>query len=264
MSDEARAQMEANREMWNATARVHERASLEKLLERVEAPDFSTFDLVERRIFDQIGLEGKDVAQLSCNNGRELISCKKAGAKRCVGFDISDAFVAQAKRLARASGLDVDFVRANVYDIPESYNESFDIVYVTIGAIGWLPDLDAYLAVVARLLRPGGHFFLYEMHPVLFMFEAETGLEVKKSYFDKRPDVEETAPDYLDPSQIVEGASYWFQHTLGEIIGGCLKMGLELTFFAEYPHDLSAVYAAFEQFETKPPLSYALVARKPG
>ncbi len=256
--------MDANREMWNATAEVHARVSLDKLLERVKQPDFSTFDWVERRIFEGLELKGKDVAQLSCNNGRELISCQKAGARRCVGFDISDAFIEQGKRLAEAGGVATKFVRTNVYDIPESYDEGFDIVYVTIGALGWLPDLRAYLEVVMRLLRPGGHFFLYEMHPILFMFDAETGLTVKHSYFETEPEVEEAWPDYLDPSQIVEGVSYWFQHTLGDIIGGCLKVGLELNLFEEYPHDLSEVFAAFEGFDEKPPLSYALLARKPG
>jgi hypothetical protein len=46
------------------------------------------------------------------------------------------------------------------------------------------------------------------------------------------------------------------------VIGGCLKYKLNLTHFEEYAHDLSMVFAAFEQLEKKPPLSYSLLAQK--
>lgn len=254
--------IKANRAMWNKTADVHERGYVAELFERIKAPDFSTFDSVEQEIFDIFGLAGKTVAQLSCNNGRELISCKKAGAGRCVGFDISDKFIDQGRRLAEAAGVPVELVRTSVYDIPGSFNNSFDIVYVTVGALGWLPDLSAYFEIVARLLKDGGHLFIYEMHPVLDMFDAETGLEVKHSYFRTEPYVEEAAPDYMDPEQMVTATSYWFHHKLSDIIGGCLKNGLQLSHFEEYGHDVSMVYRAFQEFDQKPPLSYALVAKK--
>ncbi len=262
LDDDAADYAQANRAMWNVTADVHARATMPKLLESVVRADFSTFDFVEERIFRGLGLGGKDVAQLSCNNGRELISCKKAGAARCVGFDISEGFIAQGQALAQVGGVDVSFVRTNVYDIPHDYDSSFDVVYVTIGALGWLRDLPAYYAVVARLLRPGGHFFLYEMHPVLDMFDPATGLEVKHSYFRTTPYIEDAAPDYMDKSVMVESTSYWFHHKLSDIIGGALGAGLTLRLFEEYEHDKSEVYAAFAGFETKPPLSYALLAQR--
>jgi len=260
--DSQTAYIEANRDMWNETADVHAAGYVQDLLKRVAAADFTTFDEYEKAIFADIGLQGKAVAQLSCNNGRELISCKKAGAGRCVGFDISEKFVAQGRQLAEAGGVEVDFVCSSVYDISHDYDEALDIVYVTIGALGWLPDLDAYFKVVARLLRPGGHFYLYEMHPILDMFDAETGLKVKHSYFRTEPFEDEAEPDYMNPEVIVQAKSYWFHHTLSDIIGGCLKNGLSLTHFEEYDHDQSEVYKAFQDYETKPPLSYALVAVK--
>lgn len=253
---------EANRAMWNKTASVHEALKLEGLLEAVQKPDYSTLDAIEKRTFGALGVEGKAVAQVSCNNGRELLSLAKRGAERCVGFDISDAFIEQGRLLAETGGMAAEFVRVSVYDIPHDFDDSFDLVYVTVGALGWLPDLRTYFEVVARLLKTGGSLFIYEMHPVLDMFDAATGLEIKHSYFRTDPYVEDEAPDYYDPSQTVEGTSYWFHHKLSDIIGGCLASGLALTHFEEHPHDLSNVYAKFEGFNTKPPLSYSLVARK--
>jgi ubiquinone/menaquinone biosynthesis C-methylase UbiE len=253
---------EANREMWNQTADVHARVALEKLLESVKAPNFTTFDEVEKTIFAQIGLKDKAVIQLSCNNARELISCKKAGAGRCVGVDISDKFIEQGKLLARAGNVEIELVRSSVYDLSNDFDNSFDLVYVTIGALGWLQDIDAYFKIVNRLLKPGGQLFIYEMHPMLDMFDAETGLEIKHSYFKTEPYVVDEYPDYFDPNTIVVAPSYWFHHKLSDIIGGCLNNGLSLKHFAEYDHSLSPDRKELESSEKKPALSYSLVAQK--
>jgi ubiquinone/menaquinone biosynthesis C-methylase UbiE len=253
---------ELNREMWNQTADVHAKVTLPKLLERVTKPDFTTFDDIEKEIFTWLNLKGKNVAQLSCNNGRELISCKKAGAARCVGFDISDAFIEQGKLLAKTGNVEVEFIRTNIYDIPHDYDNTFDIIYVTIGALGWLKDLDVYFKIVNRLLKPNGHFFIYEMHPVLDMFEAETGLEVKHSYFRTEPYIVQEGPDYFDPSVNIEAPSYWFHYKISDLITHCLNHGLTIKHFKEYDHDISEVYKAFETFEKRPPMCYTLVAQK--
>lgn len=253
---------EANRVTWNETAGIHADVQLQGLLQNFRDPEFTTLDAIEKGIFARLGVEGKAVAQLSCNNGRELLSVKRLGAGRCVGFDISDAFIAQGRKLARSGQIEAEFVCSDVYRIPQTYDGNFDIIYVTIGALGWLPDLDGYFSVVARLLKPGGALFIYEMHPLLDMFEAETGLEVAHSYFRTEPFESSDDPDYYDPSQRIASTSYWFHHKLSDVIGGCLQKGLSILFFEEYEHDISMVYKAFEALEHKPPLCYSLVARK--
>lgn len=253
--------IEANRRMWNETADIHAKARA-GLAERIQAPGFSTFDDVEKRIFAQIGLKGKAVIQLACNNGRELISVKKAGAGRCVGVDLSDKFIAQGRQLASLAGIDVEFLRSSVYDLPHELDGQFELVYITIGVFGWLPDLDSFFEIVSRLLKNNGQLFIYEMHPILDMFDADKGLVVQSSYFRTEPFEDVESPDYLDTSQIVNSVAYWFPHKLSDVIGGCLKHGLSLTHFDEYGHDISMEYAAFEHLEHKPPLSYSLVARK--
>lgn len=248
--------------MWNRTADVYNAEGFEKFLYAITQPDFTTFDEVERQIFSAIGLEGKDVAQLGCNNGRELISVKKAGAARCVGFDLSENFLEQGRQLSEASGQPVEFVHTSVYDIGEAYTDAYDVVYVTVGVLGWLPDLPAFFRVVERLVRRNGHLFIYDQHPILGMFDPTKKLEIDSSYFRQEPFVDEVLPDYMDPSQTGRAESYWFQHTLSSIIGLCLQSGLNLTHFEEYGHDLSNNYRAFQDYEHKPPLSYSLVARK--
>lgn len=254
----------ANRAMWDETAHVHARAQLSALLEAAASPEFSTFDAVELRVFEQLGLHGKSVAQLCCNNARELVSAKKAGAGRCVGFDFSAPFLEQGAQIARAAGVDIELVNTNVVDIPDQYFGEADIVYVTVGAIGWLPDAAQFFSVAARLLRPGGHFFLYDMHPALFLYDDETASpedpRVSRSYFRKHPIVFENCHDYLDRNAVIRSPSYWFQHTLGETLSSILQAGLTLEAFQEYPHDISGSYKAFQNQRHAIPMSYSVLA----
>lgn len=253
----------SNRAMWNETAALHAESQLGTLLERFRDPGFGVLDAHERAVLEEIGVRGKAVAQLSCNNGRELLSVERLGAARCVGFDLSDAFVAQGRALAEAAGSRAEFVQGDVYEIPPRFDASFDLVTVTVGALGWLPDLGAWYGVVRRLLRPGGHLFIYEMHPLLDMFDAQAGLVPRHSYFRREPFVEAGGPDYYEPDRVVSGTSYWFHHTLGDVIGEALRAGLELRRFEEHAHDLSNVFRAFQDEPATPPLSYTLVARLP-
>ncbi|MBG89998.1 MAG: hypothetical protein CMO80_24295 [Verrucomicrobiales bacterium] len=257
---------EAHRKGWNETAAIHERAALGDLLEAVRSPDFCTFDEVEKRIFGGIDLAGKDVVQLACNNARELISVKRAGAGRCVGFDISDAFVDQAHRLIEAAQLDVEVLRSNVYNIPAEYDNGFDLAYLTVGTIGWLPDLSRFLAKVAELLRPGGQLFIYELHPFVFVYDEETtdpiDPRITRSYFRDEPLIFHGGQDYVDPESSVESTGYWHHHTFGQIMTSLIEAGIILESFEEFPHCNSSTHAEFAKQPNRLPLCYALVARK--
>ncbi len=259
---------EANRRSWNETAPVHAARKFQGLLEGFRTPGYLTLDALETERLTALGLAGKSVAQLACNNGRELLSIKGLGAGRCVGFDISDEFMAQGGALAAAGGLDCQFVRVSVYDIPHEYDAGFDLVYISIGALGWMPDLDAFFAVAARLLRPGGHLFVYEMHPLLDMFEeidegaaAADPLKIHYSYFKDDPYVDTSGLDYYGGTTYEGQPTYWFHHKLSDILGGLLHNGISIEAFDEYPHDISNVFAHLEPFGLLP-LSYILVGRK--
>lgn len=253
--------IEANRAAWDEMAAVHEQVSFERLLRDVALPGFSTLDHVEREVFGSVGLAGKDVAQLCCNNARELLSLKRAGARRCVGFDLSARFLDQGRKLAAAAGVELELVQGDVLTISETFDTSFDIVYVTVGALGWFPDVGAFIGTAARLLRPNGALFVYEMHPMLDMFDPGAGLEIRHSYFRREPYRSENEPDYMDPSKRIAAPSYWFHHTLGNILSACLERHLSIERFEELGHDVSTVFAPLAAQDLKPAMSYALVAR---
>jgi ubiquinone/menaquinone biosynthesis C-methylase UbiE len=257
--------IEANRQSWDEAAPIHAEQKLPELLASFAKPGFSCLDEIETAILEKIGVTGKAVAQLCCNNGREILSVKNMGAARAVGFDLSDAFLDHGRMMAAAGRIDCEFVAGSVYDIPVDYDSQFDLVTVTIGALGWLPDLDAFFVVVARLLKPGGSIFIYEMHPVLTLFEPgeeKNPLEIRYSYFTTEPFRSDDGLDYYGGTRYRAKPNYWFQHKLSDIIGGCLDHGLALEHFREYDFDISNVFAALGKQEKKPPMSYTLVARK--
>lgn len=255
--------IEQNRKAWNETAAIHERARMSELLQAARLPGFSTLDATEEAILGTLGLGQRPfaVAQLCCNNARELLSIKLRGAGHCTGFDISDAFIEQGQRLAEAAGVELELVRTSVFDIDPRYEGRYDVVYVTVGALGWMPDIDAFIAVAARLLVPGGALFIYEMHPILDMLDPDSGLTLKHSYFRTERYVNDNEADYYDPSQTVSEPSYWYHHRMADIIGACLRHGLRLEHFDEHAQDLSNVFAHLAP-ERMLPLSYTLVARR--
>jgi SAM-dependent methyltransferase len=254
---------EYNRAAWNEAAKYHEQAAFAKLLADFRLPGHSVLDETEAALLAKIGVEGKAVAQLSCNNGRELLSIKNMGAGHCTGFDISDAFIEQGRRLADAGGIDVEFVRTDVYAISHDYDGRYDLIYITIGALGWLPDLPGFFDVIRRLLAPRGWLLIYEMHPILDMLEIdkENPLKLHHSYFRTEPYREEGGLDYLGNQEYQAPVSYWFHHKMSDVLQACIDRDLEILHFEEYPHDLSNNFQHLENEQARLPLSYALMSR---
>lgn len=259
----------ANRAAWDASAPYHEQGSgFARLLEGFREPGFSCLDPVLTARLGALGVAGKDVAQLCCNNGREILSVKNLGAGRCVGFDQSAAFLGQARRLGAigpGGGIACDFVEGDAYAIPAAYDGAFDIVLITIGVFGWMPDLGGFVDVVARLLRPSGALLAYEQHPIMHMFEpgAVDPMKPVDSYFKAEP-FEDTGAIVYDGTRGLPGEpQYWFVYALGDILTACLDRGLMIEHFREYPHNISS--AEFDVYDGQPaqlPQSYTLVARK--
>ena len=147
----------ANRAAWEASAPLHRRgASWQRLAEGFARPGFSCLDAVETEALTREGVAGKAVAQLCCNNARELLSVKSMGAGRCVGFDQADAFLEQGRELAEIAGLELELVSGDVYAVPARFDAAFEIVLVTIGVFGWLPDFGRQRPETFNPLTPFG------------------------------------------------------------------------------------------------------------
>ena len=200
------------------------------------------------------------------------------------GLDLSPRAIAEARELAARAGLAADFVEGDVYAAPGLIGGDFDVVFASYGAIGWLPDVDRWAAVVAHFLRPGGRLVFAEFHPVPWMLDADFR-ELTYAYSSPEPIVE-TEGTYADVS--AHSASFptagsgragqahapqemvTWNHGLGDVIGALLRRGLRLEHFAEHDYSPYAIYGGrgvevapgrwmISGLERKLPLVYALV-----
>ena len=255
----------ANLVAWNEAAPFHDKHNREELIKEFSRPGFSCLDEIETTRLQALDFKGKSVAQICCNNGRELISVKNLGAGRCVGFDGAQEFLNQGRELASLAKQEVEFVCCDIYDIDDVYKEQFDIVTITIGVISWMPDVERFFATVASLIKPGGALFIYEQHPILDMIEpagADEPLDWNTSYFSKASFTETTGLDYFGGETYDAKPVTSFLHTMSETIMAGINADLSLEHFEEFPHHISNTWWNVEKSEIGLPMCYTLVMRK--
>lgn len=256
----------ANQRAWDASATQHrDAASWQALLSAVSATDFSCLDASLTALLQVHGVTGKDVIQLGCNNGRECLSLMSLGANSVLGVDQSREFLAQASELTALSAHQAEFVEADIYKLPDELQQRFDLALITIGVLNWMPDLPAFFASVSATLRPGGSLVIYESHPFLEMFEPEASdpHQLAYSYFRTAPLISEEAIVYQVQQAETISPSYWFIHTLSEILTAILASGLQITHFKEYPHNnREALYDGYQGQSAQLPMCYSLVGKK--
>ena len=259
---------EANKEAWNEVMPKHQKAVKLKLDKLFSQPGYIIqSDSQVLDIFNKIKINGKDVAHLCCNNGIELLSIKNMGANRCVGFDISDLAIEEAKERAQKSNIDCDFICSNVYEIPEEYCNSFDVVHITSGCIGWMPDIEKFFKICNTLLRKGGFFFIHEIHPFseLLPFDnsdTENRLQIVDKYFHTGPIIENTGLDYIGGTQYNAKNTYWFVHTISDLMMSLAVNKFDLVEFKESPSDISAGHSKVESLNADIPLSMLILGQK--
>jgi SAM-dependent methyltransferase len=259
---------EANRAAWNEVIPLHQKAAKEKWDGAFTHPGYVCLKDNEVDLLKHVGIEGRSVAHLCCNNGIELLSLKNLGASECVGFDISDEAVKEAGDRATLCHIDCRFVRTDVFDIGPEYNDRFDMIYVSAGGLGWLPDLKLFFGKASTLLRSGGVIFIHEVHPFSEMLPFDdlkegSCLKIIDPYFVQGAIVDTGGLDYIGNSQYnAKTTQYWFVHKLSDILMGMIGNGVAIEHFSEYEADISAGHKRIEDAKAGVPLSMILVGRK--
>ena len=103
--------------------------------------------------------EGARILDLCCGHGRHTVELAAAGYSM-VGQDLSATFLDLAKDAAAARDLQIQFVRADMREIP--FEAEFDAVINMFTAFGYFDDAEnqKVLDAVARALKPGGKFLI--------------------------------------------------------------------------------------------------------
>jgi SAM-dependent methyltransferase len=188
-------------------------------------------------------VDGKHILHLQCHFGADSLKLAQRGAS-VVGLDFSAAAIDAARRVASELGLadHARFVHADLYDARAAIFEvaAFDMVFVTWGAICWLPDIYRWAEIVSHFLKPGGSLYLAEAHPVAMVFDNAAALPDGRPgffapYFSREPVVMEEAHDYIDETTTVQNATtHTWIHPLGDIISALLAAGMTLDWLHEH------------------------------
>jgi SAM-dependent methyltransferase len=259
---------EANRLAWNEVMPRHQQAAKATWDQAFSQPGFVCLNDDELAQLQRIGIQGKAVAHLCCNNGIELLSLKNLGASECVGFDISDLAAQEAQERASRCQIDCQYVRSDVYEIPSEYENRFDLVYISARGLGWLPDLKLFFDKAASLLRENGQIFIHEIHPFSEMLPSDSPedadvLRIIEPYFKAEPYIEYGNLDYVGGILYTSTSpQYWFVHTLSDIIMSLLENQMAIEHLSEYETDISSHHKRIEQAHAGVPLSYILIAKK--
>ena len=236
MTDPADA-IRDNNALWDAWTRIHEGS---------EFYDLAGFKQGGVRLrqyeIDEVGpVAGKDLLHLQCHFGIDTLSWARLGA-RVTGADFSEAAVTLARSVAAEIGIDdARFVRSDLYDLPNVLDGDFDVVYTSRGVLGWLPDIRRWAQVVAHFVRPGGRFYVTEIHPIAQALENE-GVEPGEIVV-RYPYWEHAAPlsfavqgTYADrDAEVVGQTEHGWDHGLGEIVTALIEAGLRIESLREYP-----------------------------
>lgn len=257
---------QANRIAWNETMPKHQVVTKEKWDTLFSQEKFILQEGIELLKLKEIGIQGKKIAQFCCNNGVQLLSLKNLGASKCVGFDISDEAIREGKERAQKFNIGCEFIQTDIYDIPEKYSNTFDIVYITVGALCWLPDLTKFFNKVNSLLVTGGYVFIYEQHPFTGLFpdvvDNKDNLKVVNDYFTKDPFISHDGIDYIGNTIYKSSALYSFNHTMSDITMGLINNKINLKYFNEFSHNISEACEDLDKLDIKIPLSYIIIGKK--
>jgi SAM-dependent methyltransferase len=231
------AALRDNEALWDAWTRVHEAS---------EFYDLEGFKRGGIRLrpyeIDEVGpVEGLDLLHLQCHFGIDTLSWARLGA-RVTGADFSEAAIELARLVAAEIGIaDARFVRASLDDLPDVLEGDFDVVYTSRGVLGWLPDIRRWAEVVAHFVRPGGRFYITEIHPVAQVFENE-GVEpgqllLRYPYWEHAEPLSfPVSGSYADREAAVVGhTEHGWDHGLGEIVTALIDAGLRIESLREFP-----------------------------
>ena len=226
----------------------------------------------ELRVLAPLLRQGGCAVHLQCSHGLDTLSLWRLGAAAVVGLDVSERMLAIAAQKAARLRAPATWVHADVLSPPADLTGTADVVYTGKGALPWIRDLERWAAVVTRLLVPGGRFFLFEGHPLNWVWDTDARhvrLREDASYFATSPRANTDFPGrYLrrlspDAGQQPAEAFEW-QWTLGDVLSTLVASGLVLEEVREHAEHFWPQFDAVPRHElARLPHTFSVLMRRP-
>lgn len=260
--------IDSNKEAWEEAFNHRAKGWGDDIVYRLRSEDYP---FLEKVLIDELvnyDFSGKNIAQFCCNNGRELFSFMKFGADSGIGFDIAENMVTFANQTAKELGVDCKFIATDILKIDELYHNSFDYIFITIGAITWFEDLSMFFKKVSQCLRAGGQLIINEMHPVTNMlaasgeenFDEMIPNKLVNSYFRKEPWIENSGMKYISGKAYESKTFCSYSHSLSYIVNSICQNGMTVSKLQEFEYDISSLFSHLNHRGI--PLSYILICQK--
>jgi SAM-dependent methyltransferase len=226
----------ANRILWNAWTKIHEKSQFYDI--QAFKAGGNSLKVIE---LDELGdVRDRSLLHLQCHFGQDTLSWARLGAQ-VTGVDFSDEAISLARSLAGEIGLKARFICSDLYELPQVLEGQFDIVFTSYGVLAWLSDLPGWAAIIAHYLKPGGIFYIVEIHPyadTLDDWDEEPRLGIRYPYFQQdEPVMFEAETSYAEPDarHTEPIPNYQWNHSLGEVLNALLDVGLQIRFLHEFP-----------------------------
>ncbi|HKP13050.1 MAG TPA: class I SAM-dependent methyltransferase, partial [Blastocatellia bacterium] len=134
--------------------------------DRYTSTEDSFSENVERPVIESLlgDLSGGDALDLGCGSGIYAARLAARGA-RVVGVDLSATMLDLARERARARGVALDLLIADIAGRLPFSDARFDLVF-TATALHYVEDLCGVMREAARVLRPRGRLVASVLHPM--------------------------------------------------------------------------------------------------
>ncbi len=268
--EEVRRRHAANKASWEQAAEVYRR-ELEESLAFLRAGR-SNLHPVERRVLEQhLGPPGewcRRAVHLQCASGKDTLSLWNDGVDEVVGIDIAETHIANARWLTEQLDAPAAWYRCDVLDTPRDLDGIADLVYTGRGAIGWVHDIDAWAAVVARLLRPGGVMCLFDDHPASNLFDADAAELAWSgvSYFGSAAGGTGFSESFIEHLGVAEDeilVNHDRLWTVAKVFSAVRGAGLEVVHLGEHPEQYWEGFPHLsEEDAARIPQTFSLLARR--
>lgn len=197
-------------------------------------------------------VRGKDVLCLASGGGQQSAVFGLLGTQVTV-VDFIEGQLAGDRKAAKHYGYAVSTVPADMRDLSELGDNSFDLIYQA-NSVAYIPDIKELYCGVSRVLRPGGLYRVCVNQPAIHFVEW-----VDKAYSILRPytDNESKRPD---------GVGIEFRHYMDDLFNGLidLKFSIQRIHEAPYarlPHYLNASPGSWNHQRTYIAGEFVIVAR---
>ncbi|MEW5874806.1 MAG: class I SAM-dependent methyltransferase [Candidatus Zixiibacteriota bacterium] len=270
--EEARKRHAANRNAWNEVASGAYAKRMEDTISFLRSGQ-SDLHPIERETLLR-GSGGRPLRDwcrtaihLQCASGRDTLSLWNEGVERVIGVDISEEHIANARRVAEAVGAAAEWYCCDVLDTPSQLDGTADLVYTGQGALNWLHDLDAWAAVIARLLKPGGAIHVLDDHPatILFDTDAEEPRYSGLHYFRYSESSQGWGDNYVGAFMPAEKQSRKYERvwTISEVVNALIGAGLKIEYVGEHAEGYWDSFPNLRpEMKGRLPLSFSVLARK--